>query len=334
MATPPDESRLGAVIAVTNQKGGVGKTTTTVSLAAALAQSGIRTLVVDLDPQGNATTGLGLRPAAGAPSTYRVIVEGKDVESSAEPTSVKLLDVLPSSLDLAGAEIELVPAFSREQRLKDALAKVRPLYDVILIDCPPSLGLLTINALVAADQVIVPIQCEYYALEGLGQLLRSVSMVGNSLNQGLHVGGVVMTMFDGRTNLSQQVVDEVREHFGSQVYNTVIPRTVRLSEAPSYGQPITVFDPTSKGALAYTRLAREVAQRLGLAFEDEDVSALDRLLGSPPVPSQPAARPDDGELPGLDHLRDLAPDVLPRPAADGAHDHDLDLESETGATHE
>lgn len=324
MALPPDEPRLGAVIAVTNQKGGVGKTTTTVSLAAALAQSGTRTLVVDLDPQGNATTGLGLRPTAGAPSTYRVIVEGKDVETSAEPTSVKHLDVLPSSLDLAGAEIELVPAFSREQRLKDALAKVRPQYDVILIDCPPSLGLLTINALVAADQVIVPIQCEYYALEGLGQLLRSVSMVGKSLNEGLHVGGVVMTMFDGRTNLSQQVVDEVRQHFGSQVFNTVIPRTVRLSEAPSYGQPITVFDPSSKGALAYTRLAREVAQRLGLALEDEEVSALDRLLGASSMATQPAERQGDGELPGLDHLREFAPEV-------GAPTR---TESETGAHHE
>ena len=215
-----------------------------------------------------------------------------------------------------------MPAFSREQRLKDALGKVRDQYDVILIDCPPSLGLLTINALVAADQVIVPIQCEYYALEGLGQLLRSVSMVGNSLNQGLHVGGVVMTMFDGRTNLSQQVVDEVREHFGDQVFNTVIPRTVRLSEAPSYGQPITVFDPSSKGALAYTRLAREVAQRLGLAFEDEEVSALDRLLGAAPsMPSAPVPRRDDGDLPGLDHLRDIAPDVLPSSTAtdSGAH---------------
>ncbi len=322
MSSPTDDGRLGAVIAVTNQKGGVGKTTTTVSLAAALAQNGVRTLVVDLDPQGNATTGLGLRPSAGSPSTYRVIVEGQSVEDSAEPTSVKHLDVLPSSLDLAGAEIELVPAFSREQRLKDALGKVRPLYDVILIDCPPSLGLLTINALVAADQVIVPIQCEYYALEGLGQLLRSVSMVGNSLNQGLHVGGVIMTMFDGRTNLSQQVVDEVRDHFGEQVYNTVIPRTVRLSEAPSYGQPITVFDPSSKGALAYHRLAREVAQRLGLRIEDDEVSALDRLLGSGPVPTTATARPDDGDLPGLDHLRDLDPEVL-RPTS---------TEPDTGST--
>jgi chromosome partitioning protein len=273
--------RLGTVMAVTNQKGGVGKTTTTISLAAALADEGARVLVVDLDPQGNATTGLGLRGQQGAPSTYRVLVEEMDVEDATEATAIRNLHVVPSSLDLAAAEIELVSAMSREQKLKQALDGVRARYDVILIDCPPSLGLLTINALTAADQVLVPIQCEYYALEGLGQLMNTVRLVGRSLNPELEMGGVVLTMFDGRTNLSQQVVDEVRDHFGDIAYQTIIPRTVRLSEAPSYGQPITVFDPTSRGARAYQRLAREVARRLGLELEQDDRSPLDRLLGTP-----------------------------------------------------
>ena len=268
------------VICVTNQKGGVGKTTTTVSLGAALAADGHDVLVVDLDPQGNATTGLGVRVTQGAPSTYRVIVEGLPIEDATEPTAVRGLHVLPSSLDLAGAEIELVPQFSRESRLKTALDEVRDLYDVVLIDCPPSLGLLTINAMVAADQVLVPIQCEYYALEGLGQLMRTIDLVRANLNRGLAVGGVLMTMFDGRTNLSQQVVDEVRGHFGDLAFATIIPRTVRLSEAPSYGQPITVFDPSSRGARAYLRLGREVAHRLGLADEPLG-SPLDELLGGP-----------------------------------------------------
>ncbi|MBW3621312.1 MAG: AAA family ATPase [Actinobacteria bacterium] len=302
-------NRAATVICVANQKGGVGKTTTTVSLGAALAMAGAQVLVVDLDPQGNATTGLGLRAQEGAPSTYRVIVEQMDVEDAAEPTAVRGLHVLPSSLDLAGAEIELVPAFSRENRLKQALDAVRDLYDVILIDCPPSLGLLTINALVAADQVLVPIQCEYYALEGLGQLMRTVKLVGDSLNRGLAVGGVVLTMFDGRTNLSQQVADEVRGYFGDIAYQTIVPRTVRLSEAPSYGQPIGVFDPASRGARAYQRLAREVARRLELELEAEEASPLDRLLGpstpTPATPDEAASLPTDlvpedvpGDLPG------------------------------------
>jgi chromosome partitioning protein len=307
----PTRAGGASVICVANQKGGVGKTTTTVSLAAALAGEGAQVLVVDLDPQGNATTGLGLRAQEGAPSTYRVIVEGMDLEDATEPTSVRGLHVLPSSLDLAGAEIELVPAFSREHRLAKAVDGVRDLYDVVLIDCPPSLGLLTINAFVAADQILVPIQCEYYALEGLGQLMRTIKLVGESLNEDLALGGVVLTMFDGRTNLSQQVVDEVREYFGELAYQTIIPRTVRLSEAPSYGQPISVFDPSSRGARAYQRLAREVARRLGLQLETEDLSPLDRLLGtSSAPPPAPAAAEADGRLPGADELAASAAEVV------------------------
>ena len=277
----PVSSTEATVLAVTNQKGGVGKTTTTVSLGAALADEGFDVLLVDLDPQGNATTGLGLRVGQGAPSSYRVIVERFPLEDASEPTAVRRLHIVPSSLDLAGAEIELVPQFSRERRLQEALETVRDQYDVVLVDCPPSQGLLTVNALVAADLVLVPIQCEYYALEGLGQLMRTIEMVRSGLNNGLALGGVLMTMFDGRTNLSQQVVDEVRGHFGDLAFSTVIPRTVRLSEAPSYGQPITEFDPSSRGARAYQRLARELAGRLALIPEDDrDASPLDALLGT------------------------------------------------------
>jgi chromosome partitioning protein len=268
------------VLCVANQKGGVGKTTTTVSLAAALAQLSARVLIVDLDPQGNATTGLGLRAEEGDPGTYRVLVEAMPVADARTPTEVDGLDVIPSSIDLAGAEVELVSAFSREMLLRRSLEPIRDEYDVVLIDCPPSLGLLTVNALVAADQVLVPIQCEYYALEGVGQLMRTVRLVGDNLNRDLELGGVVLTMFDGRTNLSQQVVDEVRAYFGERAFQTVIPRTVRLSEAPSFGQPITVFDPHSRGARAYQRLAGELADRLELAVAPVDDSALDRLLRS------------------------------------------------------
>jgi chromosome partitioning protein len=268
------------VMCVANQKGGVGKTTTTVSLAAALAELGAKVLVVDLDPQGNATTGLGLRAEEGDPGSYRVLVDAMSIEDARRSTAVAGLDVVPSSIDLAAAEVELVSAFSRELLLRKALEPIRGSYDVVFIDCPPSLGLLTVNALVASDQVLVPIQCEYYALEGVGQLLRTVQLVGDNLNRELELGGVLLTMFDGRTNLSQQVVDEVRGYFGDRAFQTVIPRTVRLSEAPSFGQPITVFDPHSRGARSYQRLAGEVADRLGLAVAPIEESALDRLLRS------------------------------------------------------
>jgi chromosome partitioning protein len=250
---------LPRVIAIANQKGGVGKTTTAVNLGASLAELGLRVLVVDLDPQGNASTGLGINPRDVESSIYDVIMNDTPALDAVEPTSLKNLFVIPATLDLAGAEIELVPAFSRELKLKRALDTVRPEYDVVLIDCPPSLGLLTVNGLAAADDVIVPIQCEYYALEGLGQLLRNVALVRTSLNPQLDVRGIILTMYDSRTRLAEQVEREVREHFGTKVYATVVPRTVRLAEAPSFGQPIIVFDSTSRGAKAYRKLAKEVS---------------------------------------------------------------------------
>jgi len=255
----PPPLELPRVIAIANQKGGVGKTTTAVNLGAALADCGFRVLVVDLDPQGNATTGVGLNPRDVSGSIYDVIMNNTPMDDCVEATAIRNLFVLPATIDLAGAEIELVPQISRELKLKRALDSVRDQFDIMLIDCPPSLGLLTVNGLAAADDVIVPIQCEYYALEGLGQLLRNVALVQANLNPSLDVRGIILTMYDGRTKLADQVVDEVRSYFGSKVYKTVVPRTVRLSEAPSYGQPITVFDSTSRGAKAYRDLAKEVS---------------------------------------------------------------------------
>ena len=249
---------LPRVIAVANQKGGVGKTTTTVNLAACLAEQGFRTLLVDLDPQANASTGLGLEPRELEYSIYHVLLHDQQADSCIEPTEVKNLFVLPSSLDLAGAEIELVALMSREHRLRMAIESVIDDYDYVLIDCPPSLGLLTINALTAAKEVLVPIQCEYYALEGLGQLMHNVELVRTNLNPKLQISHIVLVMFDPRTKLAGQVVDEVRGHFGDTVCRNVIPRTVRLSEAPSFGQPITTFDPASRGASAYRAVAQEV----------------------------------------------------------------------------
>jgi chromosome partitioning protein len=251
---------LPRVLAIANQKGGVGKTTTAVNLGAALAEAGFRLLVVDLDPQGNATTGLGLNPRDVTSSIYDVILNDAALEDCIEPTSVKNLFVAPATIDLAGAEIELVSQMSRELRLKRAIDSVRDSFDLVLIDCPPSLGLLTVNGLGAADDVIVPIQCEYYALEGLGQLLRNVGLVQANLNPALEVRGIVLTMYDARTKLADQVEAEVRQYFGPKVYRTVVPRTVRLSEAPSFGQPIIVFDSASRGAKAYRDLAKEVSR--------------------------------------------------------------------------
>jgi chromosome partitioning protein len=251
---------LPRILAVANQKGGVGKTTTAVNLGAALAELGFRVLVIDLDPQGNATTGLGISHRNVEGSVYDVIMNDTPVEDCVEPTSVRNLYVVPATIDLAGAEIELVPAFSRELKLRRALQEIRNDYDFTLIDCPPSLGLLTVNGLAAADDVIVPIQCEYYALEGLGQLLRNVSLVRSNLNPTLDVRGIVLTMYDARTRLAEQVEQEVRTHFGDKVYRTVVPRTVRISEAPSFGQPVTVFDSSSRGATAYRELAKEVSR--------------------------------------------------------------------------
>ncbi len=257
-ALSPPHHELPRVMAVTNQKGGVGKTTTTINLGACLAELGLRTLIVDLDPQGNASTGLGIENRGLDSSMYHVLMHEEPLENCVEPTDVRNLFVAPASLDLAGAEIELVPAFSREGRLRRAVEAVLDDYDYVLIDCPPSLGLLTVNGLTAAREVIVPIQCEYYALEGLGQLLRNVDLVRRNLNPELDISTIVCVMYDARTKLADQVVAEVREHFGDKVVRTIVPRSVRLSEAPSFGQPIIVFDPRSRGALAYRDLAQEV----------------------------------------------------------------------------
>ena len=255
----PVQRELPRIIAIANQKGGVGKTTTTVNLGAALAELDYRVLVIDLDPQGNATTGLGVEARNFEHSMYDVIMRDQPMEDCIEPTSVKNLFVAPATIDLAGVEIELVPAFSRELKLKRAIDTVVDDFDFVLIDCPPSLGLITVNGLAAADEVLVPIQCEYYALEGLSQLLRNVNLVSTNLNQTLEVSTIVLTMYDARTRLSVDVANEVRLHFSERVCRAVIPRTVRLSEAPSFGQPITVFDPASRGAVAYRELAKEVS---------------------------------------------------------------------------
>jgi len=250
---------LPRVMAVANQKGGVGKTTTSVNLGAALAEIGFRVLVIDLDPQGNATTGLGIDARNFELSMYDVLMRDASLEDCVEPTSMKNLFVAPATIALAGAEIELVPAFSRELKLRKAVESVLDDFDYILIDCPPSLGLITVNAMAAAGELLVPIQCEYYALEGLSQLMRNVHLIASNLNPQLDISTIVLTMYDARTKLADQVASEVREHFGAKVCRIVIPRTVRLSEAPSFGQPITVFDSASRGAIAYRELAKEVS---------------------------------------------------------------------------
>jgi chromosome partitioning protein len=256
-----DKKACGKIFAIVNQKGGVGKSTTAVNLGASLALAGRKVLVVDLDPQGNTTSGLGLDKRAREQCVYKVLIGDLPMADVVERTAIEHLFAAPATIELAGAEIELVAALSRESKLKQALAPIHSEYDYVIIDCPPSLGLLTVNALTAADEIIIPIQCEYYALEGLSKLLDSVRLVKTHLNPDLEIAGVLMTMHDGRTKLSRQVIDEVRRFFGSKTYATIIPRSVRLSEAPSFGQPISVYDSRSKGARAYEELAKEVITR-------------------------------------------------------------------------
>lgn len=252
---------MSKILAIANQKGGVGKTTTAVNLSACLARLHKKVLLLDIDPQGNATSGIGIERGQIKRCIYDAIINELPLEHIIKQSSVKNLAVVPASIQLAGAEIELVPTMSRELRLKRVLEGLPAIYDFVIVDCPPSLGLLTVNALTAASGVLVPIQCEYYALEGLGQLVSTVELVRKHLNPGLRMEGVVMTMYDSRTNLSQQVVEEVHKYFGELVYKTIIPRNVRLSEAPSYGQSIIDYDPKSKGAEVYMQLAKEVIER-------------------------------------------------------------------------
>ncbi|WP_182200344.1 ParA family protein [Paraliobacillus salinarum] len=249
---------MGKIIAVANQKGGVGKTTSSVNLSACLAYMNHKVLLVDIDPQGNATSGTGINKADMDQCVYNVLVEDLNADKVCVPTTVENLDVIPATIQLAGAEIELVPTISREVRLKKALEPLVDKYDYIIIDCPPSLGLLTINALTASDSVLIPVQCEYYALEGLSQLLNTIRLVQKHLNKQLAIEGVLLTMLDARTNLGLQVIEEVKKYFQDKVYKSIIPRNIRLGEAPSHGQPIIVYDPKSRGAEVYLDLAKEV----------------------------------------------------------------------------
>jgi chromosome partitioning protein len=258
-APTPSPNSKPRIITVANQKGGVAKTTTAVNLGAALGEMGYRVGLVDLDPQANATTGVGLNPEKVDVSMYDVLLQGATLDECMVQTEFKNLSVAPATVDLAGAEVELVPVMSREMRLRQAAAKLPPKFDFIFVDCPPSLGLLTINGFTVADEILVPIQCEYYALEGVGQLIQNVDLVKTHLNPDLVVSTVVLTMYDARTKLASQVAQEVRNYFGDKVCRTVIPRSVRLSEAPSFGQPINIFDPMSRGAIAYRELAQEVS---------------------------------------------------------------------------
>ena len=258
---------MGKAIAIFNQKGGVGKTTTNINLAACLAKKGKKILVLDIDPQGNTTSGLGIEKKALKRSSYDLMIEDDiNAEDVILKTGVDNLDIIPANVSLSGAEVELAIIRGREKRLKKALNQVKEKYDFIFIDCPPSLGLLTINSLTAVDSVLIPIQCEFYALEGVAQLMNTIEIVRKNLNEKLYVQGVILSMFDGRTNLSGQVVEEVKKYFREKVYKTVIPRNVRLAEAPSYGLPIIEYDPKSKGAEAYREFADEF---LGVEEESE-----------------------------------------------------------------
>jgi chromosome partitioning protein len=283
------------MVCIANQKGGVGKTTTAINVAGALALRGHRALVVDIDPQANATTGLGIDHRSLERSTYDLVSGNERLEGITRPTAIAGLDCAPATQDLAGAEVELVKQMARERRLAAMLEPARDRYEIVILDCPPSLGLLTVNALLAAEDLIVPVQCEYYALEGLGQLLGTAERVRRSLNQELRISGFVLTMYDGRTKLSSQVAEEVRSHFGDLVFRTVIPRSVRLSEAPSFGEPVMTLDPTSRGAISYRLLSGEVEERF-------DLTQAAAEPGPPPTPG-PRGRgygTVSPEPPGLD----------------------------------
>lgn len=257
-----NQNKETKILAIINQKGGVGKSTTAINASAALGQLGKKILLVDLDPQGNTTSGLGVEKGTIEACIYEVLLDDETALADVVlPDVVEGVDIVPATINLAGAEVELVSEMAREHRLKDALQAAKGVYDYIIVDCPPSLGLLTINALVAADELLIPIQCEFYALEGLTKLIDSMKRVKTRLNPNLDIFGVLLTMYDGRTNLANQVADDVREYFGDKVFETVIPRTVKLSEAPSFGLPITEYDPTGKGSLAYTDLAKEMIKR-------------------------------------------------------------------------
>lgn len=252
---------MGKVISVANQKGGVGKTTTTINLSTLIAKKGKKVLMIDADPQGNASSGVGVDRDDIELSIYDILINEVEVEDVVKKTSIKNLDICPSNINLAGAEVELVSVMSREQRLKEKLDRVKDNYDFIIIDCPPSLGLITLNAFTASDSVLIPVQCEYYALEGLGQLLNTINLVKKHLNKNLEIEGALLTMYDIRTNLSNQVVKEVKGYFNDKVYKNVIPRNVKLSEAPSYGMPISVYDPKSKGAKSYEKFVKEFLKK-------------------------------------------------------------------------
>ncbi len=254
---------MGKIVSIANQKGGVGKTTTAINLSTVLAKKNKKVLMIDADPQGNATSGFGLSKNQQF-SVYDVLIEDIEVENTLQKTNIKNLDICPSNINLAGAEVQLVGVEAREYRLKSKLDAVKNKYDFIIIDCPPSLGLVTINAFTASDSVLIPVQCEYYALEGLGQLMNTINLVKQHTNNSLSIEGALLTMYDVRTNLSNQVADEVRRYFNNKVYKNIIPRNVKLSEAPSYGLPITLYDPHSKGAKSYERFAKEFLKQNGM----------------------------------------------------------------------
>ena len=248
---------MGKIVSIANQKGGVGKTTTAINLSTILAKKGKKVLMIDADPQGNASSGVGINREDIELSTYDVLINDNEIENVVKKTNIKNLSICPSNINLAGAEVELVSVMSREHRLKEKLDIVKDNYDFIIIDCPPSLGLITLNAFTASDSVLIPVQCEFYALEGLGQLLNTIALVKKHLNKSIEIEGALLTMYDIRTNLSNQVVKEVKKYFNDKVYKTVIPRNVKLSEAPSYGMPISIYEPRSKGAKSYEKFVRE-----------------------------------------------------------------------------